>query len=47
MGMNDDDLEPPEEPDDDEDVDEDDQEWPQEGWPLDSEADGPGEPPGW
>ena len=26
---------------------EDDEEWPQEGWPLDSEAPGPGEPPGW
>lgn len=24
-----------------------DREWPQEGWPLTSEADGPGEPPGW
>jgi hypothetical protein len=24
-----------------------DEEWPQEGWSLDSEADGPGEPPGW
>ena len=23
------------------------EEWPQEGWPLTSEADGPGEPPGW
>lgn len=21
--------------------------WPKEGWPLTSEADGPGEPPGW
>ncbi len=44
-----DDLEPPEEPDDDEaePEDEDKDEWPQEGWPLTAEADGPGEPPGW
>jgi hypothetical protein len=28
-------------------TEEDGEEWPQEGWPLDSEAPGPGEPPGW
>lgn len=26
---------------------EDGESWPKEGWPLTSEADGPGEPPGW